>query len=161
MFTVNYTLLFNCLWLSRRTVLNHCSMLYHGPDSTHYVFMTNHLTASPRWEVSLLSATSICSLLHSSTTDCSYIYLPSSQISSFKYFKKLRENVLKACLHAVMLKWTNGTPRTSIHRFIIACCVRVQSRAASQETSIVCGYPVLALLNGGTMWVGNKPPEIT
>lgn len=38
----------NCLCLSRRTVLNQCSMLnhIHVPDSIHYVFMTNHLIAS-------------------------------------------------------------------------------------------------------------------
>lgn len=38
----------NCLCLSRRTVLNQCSVLnhIHVPDSIHYVFMTNHLIAS-------------------------------------------------------------------------------------------------------------------
>lgn len=46
----------NCLCLSRRTVLNQCSMLnhIHGPDSIHYVFMTNHdVTASSLLGLSL------------------------------------------------------------------------------------------------------------
>lgn len=46
--TIIILLRLNCLCLSRRTVLNQCSMLnhIHVPDSIHYVFMTNHLIAS-------------------------------------------------------------------------------------------------------------------
>lgn len=75
------------LCLSRRTVLNQCSMLnhIHVPDSTHYVFMTNHLTASSLLGLSLLSATSISSQLHSTSGGCRDSLL-SSPISSFKHF---------------------------------------------------------------------------